>query len=203
MPTVICVRHGNTFLAGEEPRRVGGRTDLPLVPSGEAQAVKLGQHFAQAGVTFSEVMCSPLRRTRQTAELILQTMGMNVAPQTAEFLREIDYGPDEDQPESVVRARLGEHAVERWESDGIVPDGWQLNPPLLVQAWRDFFQVQREHASDHVTLVVTSNGIARFLLDACDEGVHTVSSRKIRTGAFGEIQLADGRTRLLRWDIRP
>ncbi len=203
MPKVICVRHGNTFLAGEEPRRVGGRTDLPLVPSGEAQAVKLGQHFALAGVKFSEVVCSPLRRTRQTAERILQTMGTPVAPHSVAFLREIDYGPDEDQPESVVRARLGESAVARWESDGVVPDGWLLDPPSLVQSWREFFRAQHRNAPDHVTLVVTSNGIARFLLDACDEGAQGVASRKIRTGAFGEIELSAGKARLLRWDVRP
>ena len=35
---LIIARHGNTFDAGDIPTRVGRRTDLPLVASGEAQA---------------------------------------------------------------------------------------------------------------------------------------------------------------------
>ena len=30
MTTLVVIRHGNTFEADEEPRRVGARTDLPL-----------------------------------------------------------------------------------------------------------------------------------------------------------------------------
>ncbi|MGA3882329.1 histidine phosphatase family protein, partial [Bacillus pumilus] len=45
----VIVRHGNTFAAGEPPRRIGARTDLPLTAQGQAQAEALGAHFAALG----------------------------------------------------------------------------------------------------------------------------------------------------------
>ncbi len=41
--TLYIVRHGNTFEPDEPPRRIGRRTDLPLVESGRAKEDKLGQ----------------------------------------------------------------------------------------------------------------------------------------------------------------
>ena len=34
MTRLVIVRHGNTFEAGEPPRRIGARTDLPLTATG-------------------------------------------------------------------------------------------------------------------------------------------------------------------------
>ena len=45
MKQVLIVRHGNTFLPEETPRRVGGSTDLPLVES--ERASRIGQYLAQ------------------------------------------------------------------------------------------------------------------------------------------------------------
>jgi broad specificity phosphatase PhoE len=46
MTRIVIVRHGNTFEAGETPRRIGARTDLPLTADGQAQADALGRWFA-------------------------------------------------------------------------------------------------------------------------------------------------------------
>lgn len=202
MAMIYCVRHGNTFLPGEEPRRVGGRTDLPLVPSGETQAINLGRYFSNLGISFSSVFSSPLSRTRRTAELIISTTRQNLKPEFLEFLREIDYGPDENKLESDVRLRLGEESIDLWESDGIVPQGWLLEPETLTNNWRLFFK-QQAHLKECNVLVVTSNGIARFALNACDRIDATISSRKIRTGAFGCIEVTQGQVILRQWDRRP
>ena len=47
---LLIVRHGNTFAAGEVARRVG-KTDVPLVASGEEQAKELGQYLATRQLT--------------------------------------------------------------------------------------------------------------------------------------------------------
>ena len=52
MTRLYIARHGNTFEAGEAPRRVGRRTDLPLTAAGRAQAEALGRRFAADGVMF-------------------------------------------------------------------------------------------------------------------------------------------------------
>ena len=72
MTDIYIVRHGNTFDKGDVVTRVGARTDLPLSSSGRAQAEKLAAHFREvAPQGFSAAYCSPLQRTRQTAETIL------------------------------------------------------------------------------------------------------------------------------------
>lgn len=80
---LYLVRHGAT-----EWTRTGqhtGRTDLPLLPEGEAQAREIGQHLR--GIAFVAVFSSDLRRTTRTAELA----GVP-KPQVTPLLREYDYG---------------------------------------------------------------------------------------------------------------
>ncbi len=62
MTRLVIVRHGNTFEAGEPPRRIGAGTDLPLTESGIDQARALGWHFAKNRIAFDRVLSSPLIR---------------------------------------------------------------------------------------------------------------------------------------------
>ena len=71
MGRIIVCRHGNTFDKGDGVTRVGGRTDLPLSTSGEAQAAALAEHFA--GTRFAAAYCSSLQRTRATPPMTSMT----------------------------------------------------------------------------------------------------------------------------------
>lgn len=188
--TFWIVRHGNSFEAGEPPRRIGARTDLPLTAEGRAQAARLAARFAADGVTFDRVLAGPLARTRETAAI---AAGRD--PEDAAFLIEIDHGPDEDQPEAAVRARVGEGALAAWDERGVAPDGWIVDAPARLAAWRTLFARQEGRV-----LLVTSNGAARFALLAA---ALRPSSLKLRTGAWGRIAVERGMPRLLDWDVRP
>lgn len=63
--SVTLVRHGATewSVSGQHT----STTDLPLLPEGEAAAREVAGRLA--GSTFAEVLTSPLRRARHTAEL--------------------------------------------------------------------------------------------------------------------------------------
>ncbi len=197
MSRIIIVRHGNTFDPGDIVTRVGGRTDLALTASGRAQAEALARHFAERGERFGRAFCSPLRRTRETAEIVLAG---SAQLEVLEFLREIDYGPDENKPEAEVLSRIGEAALQAWERDGVAPSGWIVDPAALVQGWRKLFV--RLGAMQGASLVVTSNGIARFALDAAD--MRGRFSPKLRTGAYGTLVLdGAGAARAIDWDVRP
>ena len=137
--TLYIVRHGNTFEKGEVVTRVGGRTDLPLSPSGEAQGLALARHFKEKGVVFSSARSGPLKRTRRTAELILAAQ--TAAPELTIdlFLREIDYGPDENRPETEVIARIGVAALEAWERQSIPPRDWRIDPAAVIGNWQETF----------------------------------------------------------------
>lgn len=202
MVRVFCVRHGNTFYKDEVARRVGARTDLPLVESGLEQAAKLGEYFSLHEIVFAAAYCSPLVRTIETASILLQKCSANVIAQRIEFLREIDYGPDENKTEAEVRDRIGS-ALDAWELDSVVPPGWEIDRPLIIRGWSQFLEQQRRDYDRKNVLVVTSNGIARFIPDVCDQGSTILPSRKMATGSFSEIEVSENARRIVRWGVRP
>ena len=110
-PRCILVRHGETEWSLDG--RHTGRTDLPLLPEGEAQARALRPGLA--AYSFSEVLVSPLRRARETAALAGLEYDVVIDADLAEW----DYGAYEGITTAEIRAvRPG------WELfvDG-VPDG--------------------------------------------------------------------------------
>ena len=73
--TVFLIRHGATPWHGEG--RVLGQRDIPLSDEGVAQSERAAA--ALAGVKLGEVLSSPLQRAIQTAEIIGQKAGIEVA----------------------------------------------------------------------------------------------------------------------------
>ena len=201
MTRIVICRHGNSFDKGDVVTRIGARTDLPLSISGIDQARGLTKQFSSgtSGFEFKLAFCSSLLRTYQTADFIL-TSGHDVKSlDILKFLTEIDYGVDENKPEEQVVARLGRDAITLWDEKAVPPEGWDVNPEELIQSWKDFFARYMDHEGD--ILVVTSNGIARFALDAVDE-ITTDAPRKLRTAAYGIIEIENGHSKLTAWDIR-
>lgn len=85
---LILVRHGATewSISGQHT----GRTDLPLLDLGRAQATEVGLRVRNlVGTDTPVVYSSPLRRALETAELIL---GPNDGVVVDDRLREFDYG---------------------------------------------------------------------------------------------------------------
>lgn len=196
-PSFVIVRHGNTFEAGEPPRRIGARTDLPLTAAGLAQADALGAHFAAQGWRFARVLVSPLARTRQTARAILAHLPDAPEPEPCDWLREIDHGPDEDRTEDAVLARIGASALAAWDERGEAPPGWTVDTEMRLAAWRALFA-----ADNGPVLLVTSNGAARFSLQAGPAA--NVPSLKLLTGSYGVIHRGeDGALDVPVWGKRP
>lgn len=192
---IFIVRHGDTFASSAEARRVGSRTDIPLVDSGRAQAARLGQWFAGAASPIQRILCSSLQRARETAEAIAVATGRPIDG-TREWLGEIDHGPDEGKPEAEVVERLGPEALALWDEAAVAPDGWIVDADARIAAWRAYFV----EAGEGADILVTSNGAARFALLAA--GL-PLGALKLRTGAFGELVIEEGVVSLVRWDTRP
>lgn len=201
---VYIVRHGNTFDKGDIITRVGARTDLALSQSGQAQAHRLGDYFVDQDIQFSFACSSPLRRTLETAQAILDRQARNLTINREAFLREIDYGVDENRPEAEVVARIGQDALDLWETQAIVPDGWQADPEQIRQGWQALFKRLANMPAQTPALVVTSNGIARFALHIAESEGDTAHPLKLSTGAFGRIDVAPGGQAVVKsWNIRP
>jgi probable phosphoglycerate mutase len=134
----VIVRHGNTFAAGEPPRRIGARTDLPLTAAGVEQAHALGVHFAALGWRFRA--CWSHRSSARARRRAPSCEHLPEAPELepADWLREIDHGPDENQPEELVIARIGAEALAAWDRHGLPPPGGR-QCRCARAAWRNLF----------------------------------------------------------------
>lgn len=198
---VTIVRHGNTFGSDEAPRRIGARTDLPLVPSGHEQAHALGASFARQGRRFDRALAAALERTQATIADILAHLPDTPVVESAHWLTEIDHGPDEGQTEDNVVSRIGHEALSAWDAEAKAPDGWIVDADQRIQGWQDLWR-----AGEGQVLIVTSNGAARFALlsdPALASQAAGLPSLKLRTGAYGLIARERGKLRLLAWDQRP
>jgi 2,3-bisphosphoglycerate-dependent phosphoglycerate mutase len=158
---LLIARHGNTFAPGDIVRRVG-TTDLPLVESGLLQGRLLGTYLKHNDLIPDVLFTSKLQRAIQTAEQAQETMGTKLPIETLSIFNEIDYGPDENQPEEHVVARIGKDALNAWEVQAIVPGGWKVEPSEIIDNWLTFAERLRKDYTGKTCLVVTSNGIARF-----------------------------------------
>jgi broad specificity phosphatase PhoE len=91
---MVLLRHGATewSLSGQHT----GRTDIPLLPLGREQALAAGELLR--GMSFSQVLTSPLRRARETCSLA----GFDGEPEPD--LLEWDYGTYEGMTSAEIRA---------------------------------------------------------------------------------------------------
>lgn len=205
MTTLIIARHGNTFNAGDTPTRVGAHTDLPLVEKGVEQARAIGGYLQSQRLIPDVVYCSRLQRTRKTAEVAIKASGVTNPVFELDIFDEIDYGPDENQPEAAVIDRIGADAIKAWDEKAIVPDGWKVDPDQIIQNWLDFADQIRGFDDNETILVVTSNGIARFApyLTGDFDSFKDQHSIKLSTGAMGIMVYEDDAWLVKEWNLRP
>lgn len=215
---IIIIRHGNTFESTETPTRVGARTDLPLVEKGRAQAAALGMTLLEKGWLPGSIYASPLKRTMETAQIIVSKFPRPVSITVDSNFKEIDYGPDENKTEQDVRIRLGRLSlalhcsdieaeaagklvIEKWDTCGAVPNGWLVCPKDLERIWLSFADKVLTGFSENV-LVVTSNGIARFSPVIAGEKTSVAGGIKIAPGAMCCFEYRE-KWEIALWNYRP
>ena len=86
MTEILIVRHGETEWNRVE--RFRGRVDVPLNETGIKQAEAVARYLKPVAVEV--VLCSPVPRARQTAEIIARAHNLSATP--AEGLTDLDFG---------------------------------------------------------------------------------------------------------------
>lgn len=201
---IILVRHGNTFGPGDIPTRVGARTDLDLVAKGIEQGRAAGRLIADT-ITSSvdRVFTSELKRTQQTADAILESVTLVGDRTEDKRFNEVDYGPDENQPEEKVIARIGQSAIDAWDKNAVVPEGWLIDPEKVLGDLKQFLHDIVHDESSNTALVVTSNGIARFFVDLISNQDEVRSKGiKISTGAVCLLEWAENAWFATSWNMK-
>jgi probable phosphoglycerate mutase len=112
--TTLLLRHGQTELSIE--KRFSGSGDQPLTEVGRAQAAAAAVRLASSGAV--AVVSSPLRRARETALLVAEALGLEVA--FDEDFRETDFGDWEGHTFREVRQKWPRE-LDEWLGSTSVP----------------------------------------------------------------------------------
>ena len=165
------LRHGQTEHTPE--RRFSGRNELPLSRTGRAEAEAAAARAVELGIEV--VVASPLRRTRETAEIVAAQLGLPV-----EFDRdlvELDFGDIEGLTFAEAAAK---HpiAARRFSTDiSVAAPGGESIADVSARVARARQRILAQHAGRSVLVVSHVTPIKLLLaaaLDVDDEVVHRV-----------------------------
>src|SRR5581483_4897817 len=84
--------------------------DYSLTPKGQLQALQTAEYFRDKQI--HEIYSSPLKRTRETAAIIAQTLDLPVT--ILEEFREVNVGALERQPPTIENWELHDRIVAEW-----------------------------------------------------------------------------------------
>ena len=161
--TTLLLRHGQTEMSID--KRFSGASDPPLTDVGLAQAAAAAARLARCEAV--AVVSSPLLRTRETARLVADALGLEV--QVEEGLRETDFGDWEGYTFSEVRKKWPRE-LDAWLGSTAVspPFGESFDATATrVRQARDrvisSYLGQTVVVVSHVTPIKT---LLRFALDA-------------------------------------
>ena len=155
---VILVRHGGT--AWNSTRRLQGRTDIPLSDSGVEEAKRLSSALASAPI--SSVYCSPLARSRQTAEILAEPHILT--PKPMDDLVEVNFGTWEGKTTDYLRENFPEN-FQTWmtrPTSARIPGSEELKA-VQKRVLRCFTEIVREN-DGKVAAMVGHGGVNRVLL---------------------------------------
>lgn len=202
---IIILRHGNNFRKGETPTRVGARTDLPLVET--ERGTLAGEYLKAVNLIPHQVFAAPLKRTMETARLAIAAVGKSIPLQADESFREVDYGPDENKTDAEIIARIGEEALAKWDSDGVLPQGWTFDPQSIIDTWINLGKKVEQDYKDQNVMVVSSNGIIRFApyLTGDFDKFKSENAIKVGTGCLCVFEKNDGDKNwtCTLWNLKP
>ncbi|WP_417468457.1 histidine phosphatase family protein [Maricaulis sp.] len=198
MSRVLLARHGNTFGPGDKVVWVGAKEDLPLVPKGEEQAAALGNALREAQLTPERIITGPLQRTRRAAELVAVLSGFHGKIEIDERLREIDYGSWGGKSCDEIIAEFGAEAHRTWNDEHRRPEGVDWSPDEATLRANALAVMQDAAQSRRFALVITSNGVLRYMHGVLGGADHDA---KVKTGHICAVDIAAGER--LFWNEAP
>lgn len=202
---IIIARHGNTFTKDQTPLRVGARTDLPLVET--ERGTNIGKYLKMRSLIPSVVFAAPLKRTTETARLAVAALDKDIPLKSDDRFVEVDYGPDEAKTEDEVIARIGQDALEAWDKNAIVPNGWNVSVDGIIDAWKGFAKEVEENYKGKTVMVVSSNGIIRFAPYLTGDFKQFAEDFNIKVSTGGvcilEKEEGDANWTVVEWGVKP
>ncbi len=152
MISILLIRHGLT--EWNTRRKIQGQSDIPLSDEGRSEVA--GRTLPEEYLSWKWV-CSPLRRARETAELLGRP-----CYETDSRLTEMDWGEWEGQHLSVLRKDLGS-IMEENENRGLDFQPPKGESPRMVQNRLKLWLADTASTGES-TVVISHKGVIRAAL---------------------------------------
>lgn len=171
MTTIFLARHGESDW--NVANRFQGHTDRPLTERGREQANVLADLVAEEKV--EAIYTSPLRRARETAEIVGARAGLDAV--SLPELQEVDTGSWSGLSRAEVRKRFPE-GFARWLAGGSGWEDGESYEQMAQRVVRALRSIAARHPEGRV-LVVSHGGPIRAIHAAAD-GVPIDEYRRLR-----------------------
>jgi broad specificity phosphatase PhoE/ribonuclease HI len=185
--TGLLLRHGQTELSVQ--KRFSGTGEQPLTAYGRVQAAAAAARLAGSGAT--AVVSSPLRRARETAELVADALGVEVAVEPG--LRETDFGDWEGYTFAEVRQKWPRE-LDAWLADpSVAPPYGESFDATTSRVRQARTRVLRSYDGQRVVLVSHVTPIKTLLRLALDAPPSALYRMHLDLACLSEVQwFADG-----------
>src|SRR5205823_14563552 len=157
---LFLVRHGATELSAED--RFAGALDVALSSVGRQQAERLGARLAAEPIDVA--FASPMRRTMDTARLIVAPIGIDVTP--VDGIREVGHGRGEGMRRDDVERQYPEE-YDRYEHDpySFAPTDGESGLAVTARALPALLKIVEDNCEKRI-LVVSHKATIRLLLSS-------------------------------------
>ena len=158
MIRLFLIRHGRS--TWNAARRIQGQADPPLDEVGRDQARRLAERLRNEEIAV--LYASPLRRAWETAEIIRETLGVEVAPD--ERLKEHDVGDIAGLTWEQLTEQYPD-VVRRWEraSESLEIPGAEESALFRTRVVAAFEEILSRHAEGTVGIVAHGGTLGTYL----------------------------------------
>jgi probable phosphoglycerate mutase len=159
------VRHGQS--TANRDGILQGRSDAPLSDLGRRQAAQLGSWLHERGFSWHAVYCSPLRRARDTAGIIVEQTEAPAASEDSD-LEEVHVGEMQGKPHAQLHQDHPSFYARGIEAMGDYSEfGGEAYDDVQVRVQRLMAKLSERHrAAEHRLLLVSHGGLLFQLIKA-------------------------------------
>jgi broad specificity phosphatase PhoE len=194
MIRILLIRHGSTDPLG---RVLYGRmpgVHLNAEGRRQAEAVALA---VKGRYALSEVVASPMERTRETAQFIADGQGLNII--TEDEINEIDFGGWMGESFDELQHREDWKLYNESRSTAWPPGGESMME-VQARAWRALARIMDRHRQQqNVTVAAISHGdvVRALLLLLLGMAIDHIHRLEIAPASVSEILLGEGEPRVV------
>ncbi|ASB90226.1 histidine phosphatase family protein [Bacillus sonorensis] len=183
--TAIClIRHGETDW--NALGKLQGRTDIPLNETGKRQAKETGEYLKHT--SWDVIISSPLKRARETADIINQYLGLDIV-EMEDFI-ERNYGDAEGMP---FEERMKLYPDKNYPN--------QESKEALAERLMAGIQKVGVQYPDHKVLIVAHGAAIHALLSKISNGDADLENTKLVNACLSNISFLENKWHIQDYNV--